>query len=411
MYFIYGILTNIIIVVSPIIFFFRFLSGKENFESFKEKLCVYHRKINSSKSLWFHAASVGELMSIIPIIKKFEKNKKLKRIILTTTTKSSAKIFTKFKFKKTIHIYYPLDTNYLTKKFINFWQPRVAIFVDSEIWPNMIKNLEEKKIPIIILNARITKKTFNRWKIFKNFSKDIFNKITLALPQNSETKKYLKILGCKQIKEVGNLKYYGEKKIFDKEKLKLKKKFKKFKIWCAASTHDTEEILIAKLHKDLKKYQKKLITIIIPRHIHRCNKIINDLEQMNLNVVRHSSQNKLNNNSDIYLVDAYGESSNFYNLTNITFMGGSIVNHGGQNPLEAARLGNYIINGPNIDNFKEIYYYLKNYNLSFTSSSISKMRKIIIGKINNKLSNKYTKKIFYDGNKILNKNFLYINKY
>ena len=120
----------------------------------------------------------------------------------------------------------------------------------------MFKNLKEKKIPIIILNARITKKSFNRWKIIKNFSTDIFSKITLALPQNSETKKYLKILGSKNIKKVGNLKYYGEKKIFYKDKSKLKKKFKKFKIWCAASTHDNEEILIAKLHKELKNIKK-----------------------------------------------------------------------------------------------------------------------------------------------------------
>ena len=411
MYFIYGIFTNLIIIFIPIIFFFRVLVGKEDLKSFKEKLCIYTHKINSSKSLWFHAASVGELMSIIPIIKKFEKNKKVKKIILTTTTRSSAKIFTKFKFKKTTHIYYPLDSNHITKKFINFWQPKVAIFVESEIWPNMFKNLEEKKIPIIIINARITKKTFSRWKIFKTFSMDVFNKVTLALPQNSETKKYLKALGSKKIIAVGNLKYFGEKKIFNKEKSKLRKKFKKFKVWCAASTHDTEEILVAKLHKDIKKYQKKLITIIIPRHINRCEKIIKDLKDMNLNVVRHSSQKKLHNNTDIYIVDAFGESSNFYNLTSITFMGGSIVKHGGQNPLEAARLGNHIINGPNIDNFKEIYFYLKKYNISFTTSNVSKMKKIILRKINKKMPINYTQKIYLDGNKILNRNISYINKY
>ena len=142
--------------------------------------------------MWFHAVSVGELMSIIPIIKKIEKNNKIKKIILTTSTKSSADIFKKLKFKKTIPVYYPLDENNITRKFINFWQPKVAIFVESEIWPNMFKNLKEKKIPIIILNARITKKSFNRWKIIKNFSSDIFNKITLALPQNSETKNIFK---------------------------------------------------------------------------------------------------------------------------------------------------------------------------------------------------------------------------
>jgi len=411
MYFIYGILTNLIIIISPIIFFLRILKGKEDKNRFQEKLCIYFQKKNSSETLWMHAASVGELMSVIPIIKKLEKNNKIKKIILTTSTKSSAHIFTKLKFKKTIHIYYPLDANYITEKFINFWKPKIAVFVESEIWPNMLKNLEEKKIPIIILNARITKKTFNRWKIFKNFSRDIFGKVTLALPQNSETKKYLKILGSKNIKDAGNLKYYGERKFPSREKSKLIKKFKNFKIWCAASTHYSEEILIAKLHKNLKKYQKKLITIIIPRHIHRCEKIINDLEKMNLNIVKHSSKNKLFNNVDIYIVDSFGESSKFYNLTSITFMGGSIVKHGGQNPLEPARLGNYIVNGPNISNFREIYSYLNRSNISFTTSNILKMQKIILKKLNRKMSIKYRKEIFLNGNRILNKNILYINKY
>ena len=123
-------------------------------------------------------------MSVIPIIKKLEKNKKILKIIVTTSTTSSAGILKKLKFKKTTHIYYPYDSNFLTNKFIKIWRPQVAIFVDSEIWPNMFNNLDRKKIPLILLNARITKKSFNRWKILKNFSAEIFNKIKLALPSN-----------------------------------------------------------------------------------------------------------------------------------------------------------------------------------------------------------------------------------
>jgi 3-deoxy-D-manno-octulosonic-acid transferase len=152
-------------------------------------------------------------MSVIPIIKKLEKNKKIKSIIVTTTTTSSAKIFKKLRFKKTFHVYFPLDNNFLTKRFINYWQPQTAIFVESEIWPNMYKNLKVKKIPIIILNARIVKKTLDRWQIFPSFAKEVFDKITLALPSNLETLKYLKQLQVKNIRVAGNLKYYGEKNI------------------------------------------------------------------------------------------------------------------------------------------------------------------------------------------------------
>ena len=379
MYFTYGILANLITLLSPIIFFFRILKGKEDIKRFQEKLCIYSKK-KSFKTIWLHAASVGELMSIIPILRNLEDNKKINKIILTTSTTSSAKIFSKLKFKKTFHKYFPLDTNFLTNKFIKCWQPKLAIFVDSEIWPNMFKNLNRNEIPLIILNARITKKSFDKWKIFPNFAKQVFGKISLALPQNLETLKYLKILGVKNIKLAGNLKFYGEKNLKNKDTYLLKKKFKNFKIWCAASTHDSEEILIGKLHKKMKRSKKKLLTIIIPRHVDRSLKIINDLNKLGLKIVSHSSKNNLKSDTDIYLVDTYGEASKFYNLTSVAFVGGSIINHGGQNPLEPARLGNYIINGPNISNFKEIYAFLLKNKISLTSSNIIKMKKKNISK-------------------------------
>ena len=410
MYLIYSIFTNIIFLLSPLIFIFRILRKKEDIKRFQEKYCIYSRK-NFQKTIWFHAVSVGELMSIIPIIYKLEKNKKIKKIILTTSTTSSAKIFKKQKFKKTIHKFFPLDTNFLTKKFINIWKPQVAVFVDSEIWPNMIKNLKKNKIPIILLNARFTKSSFKKWIIFKSFAKEIFNKITLALPQNLETKKYLKILGIKEIIFAGNIKYYGDKKLLRKNNKELLKKFKKFKIWCAGSTHNSEEIIVSKLHRVLKKSQPNLLTIIIPRHINRSENIISDLEQFKLNIVTHSSRPKISKNTDIYLVDTFGESLDFYNLSNISFIGGSIINHGGQNPLEAARLGNYIINGPNIGNFTEIYDYLKKNKISFTTSNIAKMRDIILSRIDNKLSFFKRRKIFDNGIKILNRNIHIIEKF
>ena len=410
MYFIYGILTNLIIIFSPIILLFRIIKGKEDSKRFQEKFCIYSQK-KFAKTIWLHAASVGELMSIIPILKKLEDNKKITKIILTTSTTSSAKIFEKLKFKKTFHKFFPLDTNYLALKFIKYWQPELAIFVDSEIWPNMLKNLNQKKIPIIILNARITKKSFKRWKTFPNFANQVFSKITLALPQNLETLKYLKILGVKNIKLAGNLKYYGVKILKNKDNTFLKNKFKKFKIWCAASTHNGEEILMGQLHKELKKKEKKLLTIIIPRHVNRSKEILNELSKIGLKIISHSSKSKLQKNTDIYLVDSYGETSKFYNLTNVTFVGGSIIEHGGQNPLEPARLGNYIINGQNVSNFKEIYSFLIRNKMSSTTSDILKMKKIILAKFNRKISNQNRRKIFNIGNKILKKNILYINRY
>ena len=410
MYFVYRVFTNLIILISPFIILFRLINKKEELLSVTEKFCIYPKK-NNLKSIWFHAASVGELMSILPIIDKLERNRKIKQILVTTTTISSAKIFQKKKFKKTRHKYYPLDTIFLTNKFIRVWKPQIAIFVDSEIWPNMIENLYINKVPIILLNARITRKSFNRWNLVQNFAERIFSKISLALPSNIETKMFLKKLGVKKIKIAGNLKYYGERKINLKGKINLNKKFNNFKIWCAASTHNSEEIFVSKLHKDLKKNEKKLLTVIIPRHINRSKNVINNLKDDNLNVITHTSGKKLKKNTDIYLVDTYGEASRFYSLSKVTFMGGSMIKHGGQNPLEPARLGNYIISGPNIENFKEIYKFLEKNKMSTRTSNTTKIKKIINMRLNKKLSNHNKEKIFRIGDKILNKNISYISKY
>ena len=410
MYFFYNILTTLAIIISPIIIIYRILKGKEDLKRVGEKFSIYSQKKNNKK-VWIHAASVGELMSIIPIIRKLEKNRKIKNILLSTSTTSSAKIFNKLKLKKTSHVYFPLDNNYIVKRFINYWQPKLAIFIDSEIWPNMFKNLYLKDIPIIIMNARITERSFNKWQIFPKFAKKVFGGISLALPQNLETLKYLKLLKVKNIKIAGNLKYYGQKNNQDHVTKLLENKFRDFKVWCAASTHYNEEILIGKLHKKLKKKEKRLITIIIPRHISRTNEIKEALNKLNLSCISHSSNQKIQKNTDIYLVDSYGESSKFYNLTNVSFVGGSIIKHGGQNPLEPARLGNYIISGPNVKNFKEIYAFLNNLKMSSFSSDILKMENLILKKLKNKTPNKNIKKIIKIGNDVLEKNLFYINKY
>ena len=410
MFFLYEVLGFVIIIFSPIIIWIRILNKKEDPKRFKEKLCFFTKKRPKGKLIWFHGSSVGEIMSIVPIIKKIEKNKQVKIILVTSSTLSSSTLISKFKFQKVIHQFFPLDTSYFSKKFLNYWRPSLAIFVESEIWPNTYFNLDKKKIPLILLNARITKKSFNKWLSLSNFTKNIFSKISLALPQNQETKKYLKILGTKSIKMAGNIKYFGEKKHKIKNS-KLMKKFKNKSIWCAASTHGNEEIFIGKIHKKLKIKNKNLLTIIIPRHINRSENIIERLKNLNLETVKHSSSNSIKKSSDIYLVDTYGESSKFYDLTNLTFLGGSLIPHGGQNPLEPARSGNYILHGPYVDNFREVYSMLKKLKISCKINGISNAEKIIIKNIKYAQSRAINKKLFYLGNKILNKNLIEINKF
>ena len=238
----------------------------------------------------------------------------------------------------------------------------------------MIDNLNKKNIPIILLNGRITKKTFNRWKMISSFSKKIFEKFNLCLSSSKESKKYLKSLGATNVKLLGNIKFSQ----LENEKNTLNNKIKKFikskKTWCASSTHGPEEIFCAKVHLELKRKYKNLLTIIIPRHVERAKSIEENLNKLDLKVYLHNSQKIIDKRTDIYLVDSYGETKSFYNNCKNIFLGGSLVNHGGQNPLEAARFGCNILHGPNVSNFAEIYQFLK---LKKISMKISNQKQFI----------------------------------
>ena len=409
MFYFYEFVLLIFIIFSPILFLIRIISGKEDPKRFLEKFCLYSNGQNKNKTIWFHGASIGEITSIIPLVEVLEKNKKIKKILLTSSTTSSASVISKYKFKKTTHVFFPIDANYLTNRFIRYWKPQVALFVDSEIWPNMFKNLNKNKIPIILLNGRITKKSFLRWKKFPDFSKKIFGMISLAMPQNNETIKYLKSLGVKKIKIGGNLKYFGKsKKILDKN---IKKLFRNRLIFCAASTHYNEELFIGKIHKELRLRYNNLLTIIIPRHANRSESITNELENINLRVITRSSKKKISKNTDIFMVDTYGETSKFYGLSNITFLGGSLIPHGGQNPLEPARMGSFILHGPYTQNFKEIYILLSKLNVSSKINNIISMKKIAIKKIKYKQPRNVSQKLIFMGDEILKKNLNEIKKY
>ena len=368
MIFFYRIIINFIIFLSPLIILIRLLKKKEHPIRFKEKFCFFSKKRGQGKLIWFHGASVGEILSIIPLIEKLEKNKNINKILITSSTLSSSNIFLKFKFKKTIHQFFPIDSNFFTKKFLEYWKPSLAIFIESEIWPNIILNLKNRNIPLVLLNARITKKTYKKWKKISFFSKSIFNKFDICLSQNDETKNYLKKLGAENIKKIGNLKFSETNlKNINKINKNVQKFFDSKKIlFGAISTHQNEEIFCTKIHADLKKKYKNGITIIIPRHIHRTSEIKEEIEKTGLKIHLHSSNKKINNKTDIYLVDTFGETKLFIKICKIVFLGGSLIQHGGQNPLEAARLGCKVIHGPNISNFLEVYTLLNknlfNYN-------------------------------------------------
>tara|TARA_Y100000768_G_scaffold388849_1_gene387883 strand:- start:4926 stop:6170 length:1245 start_codon:yes stop_codon:yes gene_type:complete len=406
MLFLYRFLINLVFLISPIILVIRLLKGKENLNRCMEKFCFFSKNRKKGKLIWFHGASVGEIQSIVPILEKLERENKIARVLITSNTLSSSKIVNKLKFKKIIHQFFPIDTNYFSSKFIQYWKPSAAYFIDSEIWPNTIMNLKKRKIPIMLINGRITNKSYKRWKILPNFSKYIFGQIDKCLPASNKSKVFLKKLGVSNTRFIGNLKFSQS----ENKKFKVHKKLRKFiysrKTWCASSTHYSEEKFCGLIHKKLKKKYKNLLTIIIPRHIDRIKSIEGELNELGLKVQTHNPLKKINNNIDVYLVNSYGQTKSFFNTCKIVFLGGSIINHGGQNPLEATRYGCNILHGPNVENFTEIYKFLKKNKISSEIKNhriaLKKLDELLMKQNNSKNIQVKLKKI---GEKILQKTY------
>ena len=410
MIFFYRILINFIFILSPLIIFVRLLKKKEDIKRFKEKIGFFKDYNSKKKLIWFHGASVGEFQSIVPLLEKLEKSKNIGKILITTNTLSSSKIISKIKLKKVIHQFFPIDTNFLIKRFINHWKPSLALFIDSEIWPNTLLNLNRNQIPTVLINARITKKSYGKWIKIKNFSKFIFSNINLSLCSNKETVSYLRKLGAKNIKYFGNLKYSQT----ESEKIEINNQTLNFiskkTVWCASSTHKTEEKFVGIIHNKLKKKFKNLLTVIIPRHIDRKHQIKEELTELGLKVHMHEPNTKIDKETDVYLVNSFGKTKSFYSIIKNVFLGGSLIQHGGQNPLEAVRYNCNILHGPNVSNFSEVYRFLEKQKISKKIYNHNQAANILEKLLNTKKSKINIKnKVKLIGEKILKKNIHEIN--
>jgi len=420
MYFLYKLLTYLFYPFASIYLRVRKLKNKEDKVRYIEKLSKINIKRSEGFLIWFHVASVGEAMSILPLIENCIENEKISTILITSITLSSGKILEKRynNNSKIIHQFLPLDVPTFTKKFLDHWKPNLSIFIDSEIWPNLILQTKKKKIPLILVNARITEKSFKRWKLIISFAKKVFEKFDLCVASNKESEEFLKILGAKNIKNYGNLKFSSVKKNLNyKLEINFLNKIQNRKIWCAASTHPNEEVLCAKSHLKIKKNYDNILTIIIPRHIDRAKKVKEELLNLNLNVVFYSNLNELDKNTDVLIVDSYGESLKFYNIVKYVFVGKSLsknlIMNSGQNPIEPAKQGCKIFHGPNITNFNEIYEYLKTLGITKKVNNSDELAISLIEEFNqNKAENaEISTKLDNYGQNIFNNVIMELKKY
>jgi 3-deoxy-D-manno-octulosonic-acid transferase len=387
----YRVLTTLLYPFLFLFIYYRKIFNKEDPVRYKEKILVSHfnvKKKNKSKLIWFHAASIGEFKSIIPIIDYLNINNQNYEFLITTTTLSSGNLAKEElqKFNNVEHRYIPFDVNFLMGKFINLWKPDQIFLVDSEIWPNLIFKAKKYNIPIALINARLTLKTFNKWSLFPNVARRIFKIFDLCLCSNLETKNFLERLNIKNVYFKGNIKFI--KKI-DKTKISnlnenilLKKRF-----WFAASTHKEEDLFCLRTHLKLKEKFQDLITIIAPRHIDRCGEIKSLFEKSKLSVQILNKNQSILEKNEIIIINYFGALNDYFKYAKSVFIGKSIIeklkNDGGQNPLEAAKLKCKIYHGPYVYNFKDIYEILEKNNISKTIKNYEELSSNLIVDLDN----------------------------
>ena len=325
------------------------MKGKEDSLRYKEKLGFSSIKRPNGKLIWFHAASIGEFNAVLPIIKAISEKHPSINILVTTVTLTAANIAKNNLPSNAFHQFMPLDSYIIVKRFLSHWQPNLVIWTESEFWPNMLMLCNAK---ILLINARLSQKSFDKWNLMPSLAKLILDKFSLITAQSLETKVLLEKLGAKNIFCLGNLKFIAANFSFNQNELEtLQAQLKNRVVIMAASTHKGEEEMFARLHKELKIKYPKVLTIIAPRHPNRKDEVMRCLN--GLEVVTRSSNNNISKNTDILLLDTIGEFGLFFRLSEIVFVGGSWkkIAH---SFIEPAKLRNLIIFGPNMDNSQEV---------------------------------------------------------
>lgn len=404
MKFIYLALSYLIHPILPIFLKYRVIKNKEDKNRYKEKLGITNIK-GIDNVIWFHVASLGEIRSILPIVKYYQKKNKF-RILITSVTQSSANFFNEnLKNENTLHQFAPLDSPIIISKFLNQWKPKISIFVESEIWPNMI--FQASKISkLILLNCRISINSYKKWSLLKKTFKNLIQKFDCITVQNQETIKFLKYFNIKNVQYFGNLK-------FIKHDIKTKNNLNISNIkknWCAMSVHFNEIDYIINTHQELSRHKKIVTTFLIPRHLNKIKEIEDKIKSKKIDYQKTSENKNIDNFNGIILLDEFGLADEIFIHTKYVFMGGSFIKHGGQNPIEPVRFGCNILYGKYVYNFTEIYSDLNQKKIATLVEDPNQLDKKILELIDNNHNHNIDLFINDLSNNILNETINYLDK-
>ncbi|WP_137156823.1 lipid IV(A) 3-deoxy-D-manno-octulosonic acid transferase [Rhizobium sp. FKL33] len=306
--------------------------------------------------VWVHAASVGETNAMVPLIKEI--SRRGITVLLTTGTVTSATVANARLAGYVIHQYVPLDLKTVVDRFLDYWQPDLALFAESEIWPNTIMALGKRHIPQILVNARMSDRSFRRWSSFPNVASTLFENLALVIAQSELDASRFQDLGALPVLVSGNLKADSDMPEADASALmRLRQQIGGRPTWAAISTFDGEEKAAGQVHKALKS-RLDLLSIVVPRHPERGDDIEAMFKEQGLAVARRSRGEQISADTDVYLGDTIGEMSLYLQLTEVAFVGRSLTAEGGQNPLEPAMMGCAVLSGGHVGNFRESYQML-----------------------------------------------------
>jgi 3-deoxy-D-manno-octulosonic-acid transferase len=340
--------------LAPVLIRQRLKKNKEDPARLDERRGISQIERPAGPLVWIHGASVGEVLAAAALIERLRALGM--RILLTSGTVTSAEIIAKRFPTDIIHQYIPYDSPRFVARFLDHWKPSLALFIESDLWPNLIISAAKRRLPMVLINARMSQRSFPRWKKFSATIGALLGRFEICLAQSETDAERFSALGSRSVVVTGNLKLDVQAPPSDAVKLdKLMAVTRGRPIIVASSTHPGEEEIILETHKTLTSFFPKLLTVIVPRHAHRGAEIAQMITVAGAQVALRSREELPHAGTDLYVADTMGELGLFYRLSPVVFIGGSLVPHGGQNPIEAVKLGASVVHGPHVFNFTDVY--------------------------------------------------------
>ena len=332
----------------------RLNRGKEHPERLGERRGEASLPRPSGPLIWVHGASVGEMLAVVPLIEQLRAQNF--EVLVTSGTVTSAALAEHRLPDGTLHQFIPLDAPRFVGRFLDHWRPGLALFVESDLWPNLILSCAKRKVPMILINGRLSERSFSRWRRVPGAIAALLGRFDLCLTQSAADAERYSELGAPRVSSTGNLKLDVPAPPVDQAVLdRLRSIIGERPVVVAASTHPGEETAIIDAHRALRKKFPTLLTVIAPRHPARGESVADIAKASGLAAVLRSRRAQPMPDIEVYVADTLGELGLIYRLAPIVFMGGSLASHGGQNPIEAIRLGAAVLHGPHVWNFAEIY--------------------------------------------------------